>query len=345
MVAFAAFVVLALGAALAYVLNAAPPEEPAPTPIAAAVDDAGVAITLERVRSEPHLYLRSTRAAEHGRVVVAARDAPDTFRFVTDLTCDRIDFGVERGICLVDNRPHLHPRAYARILNRELETIATVDLPGVPSRTRLSRDERYAAATLFVEGDTYAAGFSTRTVLIDVAAGESIGDLEQFDAVRDGQPFRRVDFNYWGVTFTSDSSRFYATLSTGGTTYLVEGDIGERRVRVLRENVECPSLSPDETHIAFKSRLAGSDEWRIHILSLATMEETAVELETRSIDDQVEWLDDDHVLYGFVADRGSPEDAMGIWMSPVRRAPAAPPILFARAASSPAVIASASAAR
>ena len=68
-------------------------------------------------------------------------------------------------------------------------------------------------------------------------------------------------------------------------------------MQVLRENVECPSLSPDQRHLAFKSRLANGREWRVHVLELATMREWAIETETRSIDDQIEWLDNGHVLY------------------------------------------------
>ena len=83
---------------------------------------------------------------------------------------------------------------------------------------------------------------------------------------------------------------------TGGKRYLVEGSIRERSVRVLRDNVECPSLSPDETRIAYKKRVGAADEWRLHVLDLDTMRETAL-AEKRSIDDQAEWLNDDVVVY------------------------------------------------
>ena len=36
----------------------------------------------------------------------------------------------------------------------------------------------------------------------------------------------------------------------------------------------------------------------LHVLDLATMRETPL-AETRGVDDQAEWLDDDHVLYGY----------------------------------------------
>jgi Tol biopolymer transport system component len=97
------------------------------------------------------------------------------------------------------------------------------------------------------------------------------------------------------VTFAADPNRFYATLGTGGDHYLVEGNLRRRTMRVLRDGVECPSLSPDGSRIAFKSRI-GDNRWRLHVLDLATLADHAV-AESRSIDDQVEWLDDETLTY------------------------------------------------
>ncbi len=113
--------------------------------------------------------------------------------------------------------------------------------------------------------------------------------------------------NFWGVTFTRDSDRFYATLATGGNIYLVEGSVRERTLRTIHDDVECPSLSPDETRIAYKKRAGpGGKRWRLHVLDLTTMREAPL-AETRSVDDQVEWLDDRRVLYGLEEQ---------IWMAP-----------------------------
>ena len=101
------------------------------------------------------------------------------------------------------------------------------------------------------------------------------------------------------MTFAAQSDRFYATLASGGRTYLVEGSVSGRQMRTLRENVECPSLSPDGQRLAFKKRVGGllRPVWQFHVLDLATMTETPL-AESRSIDDQIEWLDDRQVLYG-----------------------------------------------
>ena len=93
-----------------------------------------------------------------------------------------------------------------------------------------------------------------------------------------------------------DSDRFYATLATGDHHYLVEGSVGGREMRVLRDGVECPSLSPNGKRIVFKSRIGGENRWRLRVLDLSTLADHAV-AEGRSIDDQAEWLDDDTLAY------------------------------------------------
>ncbi|MGH2839598.1 MAG: TolB-like translocation protein, partial [Solirubrobacteraceae bacterium] len=87
------------------------------------------------------------------------------------------------------------------------------------------------------------------------------------------------------------------TLATGDRTYLVQGSVSARSGRTLHENVECPSLSPDGSRVAYKKRVgSGTAIWRLHVLDLKTMRETRL-AESRPIDDQVEWLDDARILY------------------------------------------------
>ena len=130
-----------------------------------------------------------------------------------------------------------------------------------------------------------------------MASGKAIDQLEQFNVTKDGEPFDAVDFNFWGITFDpNDSDHFYATLGTGDHHYLVEGSINGREMKVLRDGVECPSLSPDGKQIAYKSRIGHSNRWRLRVLDVATLKDHAV-AETRSIDDQAEWLDDNTLAY------------------------------------------------
>ena len=232
-------------------------------------------------------------------------------------------FAAGRGLCLVPNR--LFTAYRARIFDRSFRPRGEVSLEGIPSRARVSPDGRYGATTVFVAGDSYADGeFSTRTNIIDMQRATSLGNLEEFEVPPDGNRIRSPDFNFWGVTFARQSDRCYATLATKGRTYLVEGSIATRRMRVLHENVECPSLSPDNTRVAFKkliNRNRGS--WRLHVLDLRTMTETPL-AETRSVDDQAEWLENGRILYGLDRDvwvvradgSGSPRKLLSRALSP-----------------------------
>lgn len=215
-----------------------------------------------------------------------------------DLSCERVYFAAGRGICM-----GIAPSGVdytAQLFNSEMETVRQVALTGLPSRARVSSDGRYGAMTVFVTGDSYLSSptaFSTRTTILDMASGQQVGQLEQFTVSKDGKPFDAVDFNFWGVTFDPrDSNRFYATLGTGGVHYLVEGNIRDKTLRTLRGGVECPSLSPDGKQIAYKSRIGDEARWRLRVLDLATGLDRGV-AEDRSIDDQVEWLDDETLAY------------------------------------------------
>jgi hypothetical protein len=215
-----------------------------------------------------------------------------------DLACERVYFAGGRGLCLALGASGVDYQA--TIFDSQMRPVHHFPLTGLPSRARVSADGRYGATTVFVAGHAYlgeSGGFSTTTTIVDMKTGETLGQLEQFDVTKDGKPFDAVDFNFWGVTFDhEDSDRFYATLGTGGHHYLVEGSVSGRSLRVLRDGVECPSLSPDDTRIAFKSRIGDETRWRLRVLDLATLEDHAL-AETRSIDDQVEWLGDRNLVY------------------------------------------------
>lgn len=212
------------------------------------------------------------------------------------LSCARVYFADDRGLCLATAESGV---AYeATIVDSSLRPLRRLDLAGLPSRARISSDGRYGAMTVFVNGHAYASsgGFSTVTTIVDMRSGGLLGNLEDFQVIRDGQPLEAVDFNFWGVTFAADPSRFYATLYTGEHYYLVEGNVGRRTMRVLRDGVECPSLSPDGTRIAFKSRIGDENRWRLKVLDLATLADHPV-AERHSIDDQPEWLDNRALVY------------------------------------------------
>ncbi|MBS1845833.1 MAG: hypothetical protein JST53_15565 [Actinobacteria bacterium] len=215
-----------------------------------------------------------------------------------DLSCERVYYAAGGGICMGVAPSGVDYTAI--VFNESMEAKHTIPLQGLPSRARVSEDGKYGAMTVFVTGDSYlesSTAFSTRTYVVDMATGRVIKQLEQSSVTKEGKPFDAVDFNFWGITFDpTDSNRFYATLGTGEHHYLVEGTISGQELKVLRDGVECPSLSPDGKQIAYKSRVGHSDRWHLRVLDVATLKDHAV-AETRSVDDQAEWLNDTTLAY------------------------------------------------
>ncbi|WP_251091705.1 hypothetical protein [Streptomyces sp. Caat 7-52] len=245
----------------------------------------------------PRLVARSTAAGSRGHLVSVSAEAPGGRKTVSPLSCSRVYAAGGTGVCLRLD-PGLTTYQLA-VLDKHLKTIREIPLVGVPNRARVSPSGRMVAWTVFVTGDSYNGGrFSTRAGILDTRTWELTPTLEDWAVTVAGRPYRARDLNFWGVTFTHDDRRFYATMSTKGHRYLVLGDMATRRLTALMDNVECPSLSPDGTRIAFKSAHGGDPDrgWRLSVLDVATRRVTAL-AETHDVDDQAAWIDPDTVAY------------------------------------------------
>jgi hypothetical protein len=315
------FAVVAAGCAVAALLFAL---DRGGKPEGAAANEVATAL------AEPHvLLLRGEPDATRPRTLeVAPLDQVDR-PVPTSMQCQRIAFAGGRGLCLTLGYELDKGSAY--IFDDQLGFVTKVPAQGLPSRARVSADGRWGAMTFFVFGHSYADGsFSTATQIVDMTTGDLVGNIEDFTTYRDGQVIKEADFNFWGVTF-EPGGRFYATMRTGDTTFLVHGDIAAKRMDVVTDDVECPSLSPDGRTVVYKQRVAGSDsvEWRLWAMDLATGERRQLS-ETRNVDDQVEWLDATHILY-------SPETVVpSVWMLDVTSS--APPTEYATSVVSPIVV-------
>ena len=284
----------------------------------------------------PSVLFRNTAAGEgYGMLASVALGEPAGPRTLTGTACDRVYRTGATVSCL----------RTVRGISTTFKAVAWDTggqgtgqesewaLAGIPSRTRVSADG-LVATTSFVTGHSYAAdGFSTETV-IESPDGRDYGNLEKFTMTVGGRELTATDRNVWGVTFANDGDTFYATVASGGSTWLMRGSLSARTLDALAENAECPSLSPDGGEVAYKKRRPGTTpaEWDIAVLDLGGGTERTIELED-GIDDQLEWLDTDTLLYG--QPRAGTVGDSDVWS--IGTTPGALPELFIEHAWSPSV--------
>lgn len=293
----------------------------------------------ESFTGQPRIVFRNTAIGpDYGLVATVSLADPGGPRAVTDLSCERIDVVATGGSCL-QSEAGIVTRYRWLDLDADLDVVDDNPLLGMPSRTRLSPDGSLVASTIFVAGHSYSeVGFSTATVVREVDGdgdGDNWGNLEKFRLVLDGKEVRPADRNVWGVTFDPKGTGFYATVATGGSPYLVRGDLAERTLTTIRPGAECPALSPDGSKIAYKLDIGkGEVHWAIAVLDLATNTERVLDLETHSVDDQVQWLDDETLLYALPRD--DDPGVTDVWSMPTDGS--AEPVVLIEQAWSPAVV-------
>ncbi|MFK8911539.1 hypothetical protein [Streptomyces sp. YS-3] len=271
------------------------------------------------VQEGPGVAALSTASDSHGRLISVSAGASragvsraSASRAVARLTCARFHAAAGTGLCLrLDGDLTTYQLT---VLDSGLRVRSQIPLVGVPNRARVSPSGHLVSWTVFVTGDSYNGGrFSTRVGILDTRTDTLVPTLEDWSVTVADRPYHAKDLNFWGVTFASDDRHFYATMSTAGHRYLVHGDLGTHRLTTVRDGVECPSLSPDGTRVAFKSARDGDPRhgWRLSVLDLATGHVTAL-AEERSVDDQAVWLDSRTVAYGLRRGR----DHSDVWQTP-----------------------------
>ncbi len=316
LLAFLAVAVLCVGGTAAYLVVQRQGDVRAAT--AAAEEEAGRArLAVEDVLDEPHLVVRTTLPGpSEGRIALVPLSDPGGPRAVIDIACDRVAAARGGAVCLQAGAGAV--LGYRAVfLDGRYRPVGEEDLPGIPSRARVSAEGSYAATTVFVSGHAYTdAQFSTETVVTDLTSGtpEPLGDLESWSATAaDGSPVTAEDRNYWGVSFVGDGPGFYATLGTGGARYLVRGDVTTRSLTVVADDGACPSVSDDGSAIVMKGTDPVSRAAVLEHYDVATGERTRL-AEGRAVDDQVAWDGADRVLYGVTSGLDTGTDA-DVWVS------------------------------
>jgi hypothetical protein len=306
----------------------------APPTVAVAGQD-GVAGPQRGLGTGDRIVFRHTGTdTEYGHLAAVPLADPAGPRSFADRTCDRVDATASTISCLV-TQPGVPTTFEALVLDRTGAEERRMSLAGIPSRTRLSPSGRLLATTVFVSGHSYMqSGFSTSTVIRRTDGTGATIDLEDLDLVVDGQVRTPRDRNFWGVTFRDDRT-FWATVSTGGRTWLLQGDLDAGRLTALAGNAECPSVSPDGSRVAYKVRVGdgATPVWELEVRDLRSGHTVRLPA-TRGLDDQAEWLDEDTLLYGLA--RADEPGITDVWAVDVR--PTASPSLLIEQAWSPTVI-------
>ncbi|MBA3271037.1 MAG: hypothetical protein H0T71_11040 [Acidobacteria bacterium] len=245
-----------------------------------------------------------------GRIAVLTVHSGTTARYLTSLACARVHYARGAGLCLVQEPVNDVAEYVAYTFDRTFTRRRRISLRGVPTRARVSPDGRRASVTTYAEEHS-AEGerLATKSIVIEIASGQTVADLGEFRIVNDGHLAINGPTDVSSVAFEPDGDRFFATLSTATAQYLVAGSVDERRLTIIRTGAANEALSPDGRHLIVKRLNAVLGFWQVGVIDLRTWVERDLNQGSRSIDDQVEWLDNRHVIYHDVTD-----DTTGIWM-------------------------------
>jgi len=305
-----ALVVVALGVgAAAFVLLRGTPAAPVTTPGLAITPTPQVTrdplepLTVASIQRAPHLVFQNVvRNEDYAETSLVPLDSPGGMRVATCLVCERVHFAAGHGVCLAAEHG-AESSYFAQVFGADFAPTTRIGLDGAPTFARVSPDGRMAAVSFQTSPPTELMPIApSQTWLLDTTSGQVLADLAKFALVRDGVAVAAPDADYLGVTFKRDGDGFYVSVRFGGNIYLAEGSISAQRLNVLRDRVSAPSLSPDESRLAFASLVSSvGPTWRFHLLDLATGVDRELP-ETRSIDDQMEWMGGDQLLYGLSTD-------------------------------------------
>lgn len=247
---------------------------------------------------------------DYGKLAYIDRDNQ---RNQTELECDRVDLNANGGICL-DSDSGIGGGGRGLVLGPDLNATLRFGI-NLPSRAAASPDGEVVAWTGFSLGHSYLAPgeFATTTQLVEVerGIGANLEDIFRTWDI-DGSPLDDETRNYWGVTFV-DSDRFYATVGVGDTTSIVEGRISNSTMNVVFENATCPEISPDGSTLIVKERGEG-DFMQLVAIDVATGSRRNL-AETRSVEDQVEFLNSSTIIYGLPneAEGTEAQPAWDVW--------------------------------
>jgi hypothetical protein len=294
-------------------------------------------LDLASVLAVPHVLFRDTQlGATFSKVAAVPLANPGGPRAISTVDAERLYARAGTTICMQADRG-LATTYKAQILDAALRPVQSMGVNGAPKPTRVSSDGTIAAWTVLVVGTGCTdMTMEAETTVEDLHSRHSYGTIEKtFRVLVDDRPMTAAVINVWDVTFENvpRPTRFYVTVSdnTASKTWLAEGDLATKTITAFHPGGQTPSLSPDNRTLVFVERQGSSQSFRLRGLDLRTREEWYLP-DTRSVHDQVEWLDNEHVLYGLAREGSATAD---VWLSPLR---GGQPRLYIEHADSPAVV-------
>jgi hypothetical protein len=261
----------------------------------------------------PFIIFRALAPRDAYGAVTVLGLAPDARPHISQLKCSRLHYAAGRGLCATLEASGNNVRHVAYVFDAALTRGRRLVLDGAPTRLRVAPNGRVGAITTYAEEERpEGERLATRTRLIDLVTGQAVADLREFRVENNTLPPIREPIDIASVAFERDGDRFFATLSTDAERYLVAGSIAERRLSVIRPGVASEALSPDGRRLAVKRLVPDRGFWQLAVIDLNTWALQDLNQGGRSVDDQVEWLDSEHVLYHDVDG-----ESTALWMLPV----------------------------
>lgn len=259
----------------------------------------------------PFILFRSLAPGDdNGRMVIMSL-SPQATRVVAPLSCTRLHYAGGRGVCVATESRENATAHVAYLFDRRLGPDTRIELPGIPIRVRVAPTGRVAAITTLTQDRDDDDRRVPNSIVVDLASGALVADLGDFTIDHEGALPIGDRIAVSGVAFERDGTRFFATLVTDSEPVLLAGSIAERRLTVLRRGVANEALSPDGRSLAVKKPVAEGGRWQLAIIDLTTWTERDLPQGPTSVDDQVEWLDDHHVMY-----HGLDGDSTSLWILP-----------------------------
>ena len=261
----------------------------------------------QNLNNPPNLLSIDQRPGQsHGQLMLSfpqAASVSENFKPLSNLNCERVAFNGDLGGCLQIVKEPTHSYLVLNIFNQSGDILNTFGAVGIPDRMRINNQGSFIAYTTFVKGHSYTSSgnFSTSTKIVDLKSFYH-HDLEGFDVYKNNELIKDRTFNFWGVSFFPNGEDFLVSLGNNTERYILKGNVTSKRLDIVFEGAECPSVSPDGKQIAFKQQsttqtgLLGMPHWNIAVWDLLSNQVRTLK-EKRSVDDQIFWLDSKTIAY------------------------------------------------